>query len=130
MQVGALYNLDSQAAIGNEVLHSNEKLLAKLSGVSPNVAQPTEAQAHFLEELKGTSLIGKISRGDQDSEDKSRGIHDHMPLSSHKFLSSIKETPEKGKPSSKPELRRLGKLGEISKKGIDRAGELIVLLRS
>lgn len=92
MQVAALYNLDSQAAIGNEVSHGNEKLLAKVSGISPNVAQPTEAQAHFLEELTGTSLIGNISRGDQDSEDESRGIHDHMPLSSHKFLSSIKAT--------------------------------------
>jgi hypothetical protein len=34
------------------------------------------------------------------------------------------------KPYSKPELRRLGKLSEISKKGIRTGGELIVLLRS
>ena len=35
MQVAALDNLDSQTAIGNELLDSSQKLLAKVSGISP-----------------------------------------------------------------------------------------------
>jgi hypothetical protein len=40
------------------------------------------------------------------------------------------EIPDKRKPYSKPELRRLGKLGEISKKGPLLGSEVLVLLRS
>ena len=64
MQVAALDNLDSQTAIGNELLDSSQKLLAKVSGISPDVAQPSESQAHFLEKFTGTGLIRDIGRGD------------------------------------------------------------------
>ena len=38
MQVAALDNLDSQTAMGNELLDSSQKLLAKVSGISPDGA--------------------------------------------------------------------------------------------
>jgi len=34
MEVAALYNLDSQAAIRNELLRSSEKLLAEVCGIN------------------------------------------------------------------------------------------------
>jgi len=92
MEFVAFNDLDPKAASGQELVDGIEKFLTEVTGVGPDMTQPAEAQGHFFEEDSSAGLIRKVGSRNQHSEHESRGIHDHMPLASHNFLSSIKAT--------------------------------------